>query len=140
MARKRNTQLAKRATAVFLTMAGGVAARKGIDVASRQSFLQSDGEGLNIKQAALNGGLAVLSGAAAIMVKDESAAAFATGLATGAATHVVDQVESEVVGMAGLGSAAWLDIYDNNGVSGVEDEFQLTGPDDENAPENLQIG
>lgn len=137
MARKRNTQLAKRATALFLTVAGGVAARKGIDVASRQSFLQSDGDGLNIKQAALNGGLTILSGAAALMAKDESIAAFATGLATGAATHVVDQVESEVVGMAGLGSADWLDMYDD--MSGAEDEFQLAGGD-EGSPENLKIG
>ena len=137
MAKKKNSQLAAKATNVFLTVAGTVAARKGLEILHKQDFMQSDEE-TNIKKLGANAGTTIAAGAGAVMLNNENASAFLTGLASGAATLVVDDVESKL-GLNGLGSVDLLDMYDDasEGMEGPED-LQL-GYDDEETSE-IQLG
>jgi hypothetical protein len=139
MARKRNSQVAAKATNVFLTVAGTVAARKGLEILHKQDFMQGD-SGTNVMKLGANAGTTVAAGAGAVMINNDMASAFLTGLASGAATHVVEDVEG-TMGLNGLGSVDLLDMYDEasedlEGVDlgeyyGGDADFQLAGDESE---------
>lgn len=141
MAKASKKEIAKRATKVLLNVGTAIAVKKGLDKLNDQDFMQpkkkDDASGKSafpVVKTAVNGGVGVAGGVAAVMLKNEFLQEVGKGIATAglmnATETVIDAVSVE--GTEGMGNAEkYLSMYDN--LSGDE-QVPLQGEEENKVP------
>lgn len=126
--KKTNNQYAARATNVVLNVFAAVGTSKGLDAVSRVPFMQDD-----LVKLGISGGLTLAGMAGGVLPGNEMIRSVATGVASGAATKLTDNVITKL-GIAGMGNT-------ENGGSGADDYLNLYTTDvDMEGIEDVQIG
>lgn len=115
----------KRALCLLASIASANLVQEGMAFLSEREFMQAEQQvdsegkpvskpGINIKQAALSGGVMLGAGLGAVLIKNEYANAALLGVSTVASVQFKEDVVKPILGISGMGSMEdFLELYKN---------------------------